>query len=79
MAKLDPNIIRQTQIYETIENPNMEKDEKIHEVHKILCKSDNELLDDYFYEQLEKKIFNFEETYSSLFKGRDKDENKKNK
>ena len=52
MAKLDPNILRQTQIYETIENPNMEKDEKIHEVHKILCKSDNELLDDYFYEQL---------------------------
>lgn len=75
---MTPEVVRRIQLNLIMENPNMSKLEKIEEVHKILTKSKNELLNDYFL--IVKKQMNFEETYSSLFKGRDdKNENKKSK
>lgn len=79
MPKIDPYKIKEIQINSVIENPNMQKDDKIIEIHKILNKTNEDLLTEYFYERLENKLFNFEETYSSLFRGSDNNENKKNK
>lgn len=79
MPKIDPYKIKEMQINLVIENPNMQKDDKITEIHKILNKTNEDLLTEYFYERLENKLFNFEETYSSLFRGSDNNENKKNK
>lgn len=79
MPKIDPYKIKEIQINSVIENPNMQKDDKITEIHKILNKTNEDLLTEYFYERLENKLFNFEETYSSLFRGSDNNENKKNK
>lgn len=79
MPKIDPYKIKEMQINSVIENPNMQKDDKITEIHKILNKTNEDLLTEYFYERLENKLFNFEETYSSLFRGSDNNENKKNK
>lgn len=71
-----PEVIRHIQLNSIMENPNIDKKQKILEVHNVLTKTDDELLDEY----KKQNRINLEEIYSSLFKERDEiNENKKTK
>ena len=78
MQSLNSTTIRYIFLNSIMENPNMKKQQKVNEVHDILKTSDQDILKRYYNEKVKEKI-NLEETYSSLFKGSDINENKKNK
>lgn len=78
MQNLNSTTIRYIFLNSIMENPNMKKQQKVNEVHDILKTSDQDILKRYYNEKVKEKI-NLEETYSSLFKGSDINENKKNK
>lgn len=77
MQNLDSTTIRYVYLNTIMENPNKEKEQKIKEVHEILKMTEEEILNNYLKHKQNK--INLEETYSSLFKGSDINENKKNK
>lgn len=78
MQNLDSTTIRYIYLNTIMENPNKGKEQKNKEIHEILEMTEEEILNNYYLEHKQNKI-NFEETYSSLFKGSDINENKKNK
>ncbi len=64
---------KRKKIYQTFENPNLTKEEKMDKVAKILCKTDEELKDE---QQNENKV-TLIEMYRSLFqKEGEENENK---
>ena len=78
MQNLDSTTIRYIYLNTIMENSNKGKEQKNKEIHEILKMTEEETLNNYYLEHKQNKI-NLEETYSSLFKGSDINENKKNK
>ncbi len=78
MQNLDSTTIRYIYLNTIMENSNKGKEQKNKEIHEILKMTEEEILNNYYLEHKQNKI-NLEETYSSLFKGSDINENKKNK
>lgn len=72
---MTPEVIRHIQLNSIMENPNIDKNQKRIEIHNILNKTDEELLE----ENKKQNRINLEDIYLSIFKGDEMNENKKNK